>query len=231
MPQGAAARSARSAGSERRAPAPSGSSVRQARARSAASVKGIPLTRRQMLDMTLPGVAIGILGGIIAGAIAGMGGFSVGWSVIAGAALALPLAAGGGACEVLLARGVLAFGPLTPVVLFMAPVYLLSRVIQEVVVALATGSTVGMPYGWGSFLAYQALVSVGFGIGYWWLESNFAARWWWHLREHNPVAHRFIEIQLQTAEFVRQDRERGRNRRRAAEEARQGGARKRSRAA
>lgn len=229
MPQGAAARSARS---ERRAPAPSGASVHQARARSAASVKGIPLTRRQMLDMTLPGVAIGILGGVIAGAIAGMGGFSVGWSVIAGAALALPLAAGGGACEILLARGVLAFGPLTPVVLFMAPVYLLSRVIQEVVVALATGSTVGMPYGWGSFLAYQALVSVGFGIGYWWLESNFAARWWWHLRERNPVARRFIEIQIQTAQFVAADRERGRNRRRAAAaEARKGDARKRSRAA
>lgn len=187
--------------------------MRRARARSATSVKGIPLTRRQMLDMTLPGVIIGVIGGVIAGVIAGMGGLSVGWSVLAGAALAVPLGIGGAACEILLARGVLAFGPITPVVLFMAPTYVLSRVIQELVVDLATGSTVGMPYGWGSFLAYQALVSVGFGIGYWWLESNFAARWWWHLRERNPVAHKFIEIQIQTAQFVQQDRERGRYRR------------------
>ena len=63
-----------------------------------------------------------------------------------------------------------------------------------------------VPYGWLDFVVYQVLLSVAFGIGYWWLHENFAPRWWFHLRDRNPVADDFIRHQLQYAAAAEQER-------------------------
>jgi hypothetical protein len=83
------------------------------------------------------------------------------------------------------------------VALYWAVAFTLARVFQTALLDLYAGSEVAVPYGWLDFLAYQALVSVGFGIGYWWLHENFAPLWWIRISERNPVADHFVRVKLQ----------------------------------
>ena len=52
------------------------------------------------------------------------------------------------------------------------------------------------------------LVAVPFAIGFWWLHENFAPRWWFRIRDRNPVANHFIRIQLQYAGAAEEEKER-----------------------
>jgi hypothetical protein len=154
------------------------------------------LGRRQVAELALPGALIGLIGGVIAGGMAVAGGLPLGLAVVAAVALAVPLALAGAAYDLLLARGTFPMGPLAPAALFWAVAFPVSRVIHAAVVNLSAGDPVAVPHGWLDFVVYQLLLSVGFAIGFWWLHENFAPRWWFHLRERNPVADHFIRVQL-----------------------------------
>ena len=104
---------------------------------------------------------------------------------------------------------------LTPVALYWAAAFTVARVVQTALLDLYAGSEVAVPYGWLDFLAYQALVSVGFGIGYWWLHENFAPLWWIRIRRRNPVADHLLVVKLQYADAAQAERERGGRRQRA----------------
>jgi hypothetical protein len=157
------------------------------------------LNRRQVVELTLPGVAIGLLAGAILGVILAAGGEPFHVALFAAATLGLPLAAAGAGYEILLAQGRIPLGYLTPVALYWAVAFTVARVFQTALLDIYAGSEVAVPHGWLDFLAYQALVSVGFGIGYWWLHENFAPLWWIRIRERNPVADHFVRIKLQLA--------------------------------
>jgi hypothetical protein len=167
-----------------------------------ASTAWASLSRRQVLELTLPGVAIGLLGGVILGVV--VAGFGVAFHValFAAVTLAVPLAAAGAGYEILVAQGRIPLGMLTPVALYWAVAFTVSRVIQTALLDLYAGSEVAVPHGWLDFLAYQALVSVGFGIGYWWLHENFAPLWWIRIRERNPVADYLVRVKLQAVGAV-----------------------------
>jgi hypothetical protein len=92
------------------------------------------------------------------------------------------------------------------VALYWAVAFTLARVFQTALLDLYAGSDVAVPYGWLDFLAYQALVSVGFGIGYWWLHENFAPMWWIRIRERNPVADHLLRVKLQAVGAVEAQR-------------------------
>ena len=62
---------------------------------------------------------------------------------------------------------------------------------------LYAGEGVAVPNGWLDFIVYQVLLSVAFGIGYWWLHENFAPRWWFHLRDRNPVAAQYMGVLIE----------------------------------
>jgi hypothetical protein len=156
------------------------------------------LGRRQVVELTLPGVAIGLLGGVILGVVVAGGGEAFHVALFAGVTLGLPLALAGAGYEILVAQGRIPLGVLTPVALYWAVAFTVSRVIQTALLDLYAGSEVAVPYGWLDFLAYQALVSVGFGIGYWWLHENFAPLWWIRIRRRNPVADHLVRIKLQS---------------------------------
>jgi hypothetical protein len=158
------------------------------------------LGARQVLELSMPGVAIGVLSGVIVGVLlAGVGEpFHV--ALFAAVMLGVPLAIAGAGYELLLAKGRIPLGMLTPVALYWAVAFTLCRVFQTALLDLYAGSEVAVPHGWLDFLAYQALVSVGFGIGYWWLHENFAPLWWLRIRERNPVADHFVRVKLQYAE-------------------------------
>jgi hypothetical protein len=155
------------------------------------------LDRRQVVELTLPGVVIGLLGGVILGVVVGGGGEPFHVALFAGVTLGVPLALAGAGYELLVAQGRIPLGVLTPVALYWAVAFTVARVFQTALLDLYAGSEVAVPYGWLDFLAYQALVSVGFGIGYWWLHENFAPLWWIRISGRNPVADHLVRVKLQ----------------------------------
>ena len=155
------------------------------------------LDRRQVVELTLPGVAIGVLTGGILGVVVASGGEPFHVALFAAVTLAVPLAVAGAGYELLVAKGRVPLGMLTPVALYWAVAFTLCRVFQTALLDLYAGSEVAVPHGWLDFVVYQALVSVGFGIGYWWLHENFAPLWWIRIRERNPVADDLVRVKLQ----------------------------------
>jgi hypothetical protein len=64
-----------------------------------------------------------------------------------------------------------------------------------------------------TFLAYQAMVSLGFAIGFLWLYERITPAWLAHIKEHNPYAERVYGRYVAHAEAVWAARERKRARR------------------
>jgi hypothetical protein len=154
------------------------------------------LGRRGLMELALPGIAIGLLGGLIAGGAMAAGGLSADVAVFAAVTLAVLLALAGGGFELVLATGRFPLSALTPVALYWVVAFPLVRVIHAGAVSMYAGESVAVPHGWLDFIVYQALLSVGFGIGYWWLHENFAPRWWLHIRDRNPIAARYMDVLL-----------------------------------
>jgi hypothetical protein len=171
-----------------------------------ASMPWATLSRRQVVELTLPGVAIGVLAGVILGFVVAGGGEPFHVALFAAVTLGVPLAAAGAGYEVLVAQGRIPLGVLTPVALYWAVAFTVARVFQTALLDLYAGGEAAVPHGWLDFLAYQALVSVGFGIGYWWLHENFAPLWWFRIRDRNPVADHLVRVKLEFAGAVEAQR-------------------------
>jgi hypothetical protein len=172
------------------------------------------LTWPQVRELALPGAMIGVLAGMIAGGFAALGGLSLPVALVAAFGLGIPLAAGGVAYELLLATGRFPLGTLAPAALLWVIVFPPSCVVDAALVDLAAGSNVAVPNGWLAFIVYQVLVAVPFAIGFWWLHENFVPRWWFHIRERNPVAEHFVRNQLAYAAEAEAEHERRRGRKR-----------------
>ncbi len=152
------------------------------------------LDRRQVVELSLPGATIGLLGGLIAGGMAATGGLSLGLSLFSAIALGLPLAAVGALYEILLARGRVPLGPLTPVAMVWLVGFPAVRIMHAALISLYAGEAFVVPHGWLDFLVYNLLLSVPFAIGFWWLHENFAPRWWLHIAHRNPMADMYMKV-------------------------------------
>ena len=166
------------------------------------------LDRTQVVELSAPGAAIGLLGGVIAGGLLAISGLSLAITVLATVLLVVPLAIAGGIYEILLARGRVPLGTLSGAAMLWAVAWPVIRVVHGAVVDLIAGNGVATPGGILSFFVYQMLVSVPFAIGFWWLHENFAPRWWFHIRNRNPVANHFIRVQLQYAGAAEEEKQR-----------------------
>ena len=171
------------------------------------------LSWSQTAELSAPGAAIGLLGGVIAGGLLAISGLSLSLTLIAAVLLAVPLALTGAAYEILLAKGRVPMGTLSGAAMVWAVAWAPIRVVHAAAIDVVAGNPVAMPQGFWSFVAYQVLVSVPFAIGFWWLHENFAPRWWFHIRNRNPVANHFIRVQLQYAEAAEEEKELRRARR------------------
>jgi hypothetical protein len=169
------------------------------------------LGRRQIAELAVPGVVIGLLGGMILGGLSAAADLSLEVALFAGLTFAVLLVIAGPGDELLVACGRLPLSALTPVALYWAVAFPLVRVLHAGMLSLYAGEEVAVPFGWVDFIVFQVLLSVGFAIGYWWLHENFAPRWWFHLRERNPVANFFIRHQLEYAALAERERERKRS--------------------
>ena len=181
------------------------------------------LSWRQVLELMVPGAAIGLIGGIVAGVLGASGGLSLPLALAAAVSLALPLAVAGAIYELLLTMGRIPLGPLGPMALFWAIGFPVSRAVNAASVNIFAGDPVAVPHGWLDFMVYNMLLSVGFAIGFWWLHQSYAPRWWFRIRDRNPLANYFINSQLAFLGWQAEQRESQRNERRGRRAAKKAG--------
>ncbi|MFD1937217.1 MULTISPECIES: hypothetical protein [Nonomuraea] len=134
------------------------------------------------LELAVPGLAVGALAGTMAGGLTLIAGQPAGAAV-----LALPLALFGGLYGMLLGHGPFRPGTFAPAGLLWLLAFPLSRLLQESIVA-----TGGMADGVWPFLAYQAMVSLGFAIGFLWLHERLMPYWLLRVSDRNPRAARLL---------------------------------------
>jgi hypothetical protein len=178
------------------------------------------LNWRQVRELSAPGAAIGLLGGVIAGGLLAISGLSLPITLVAAVLLAVPLALTGALYEILLAKGKVPMGTVAGTAMVWAVAWPVIRVVHGAVVDLIAGNGIATPNGILGFFVYQVLVSVPFAIGFWWLHENFAPRWWFRIRDRNPVADHFIRVQLQYAGAAEEEKQLREARRRERAEAR-----------
>jgi hypothetical protein len=162
---------------------------------------------RQSAELALPGAAIGACTGLVAFGMALIVAQPVGWAAVNGLALGLPLALLGGGFGLLLAAGTVKPGVFAPAALYWFVGFPVARLLHEVLAGLLLAGRPALPADPLGFLAYQAMVSLGFAIGFSWLHERFAPDWLRRIRPGNPRAERLYGFYLQHAEARWQERQ------------------------
>jgi hypothetical protein len=171
---------------------------------------------RHLGQLALPGVGIGAIAGLAALGLALIAGQPVDWALATGLALGLPLALLGGGFGLLLAAGIISPGVFAPTALYWLLGFPLARLAHEVLVGLLLAGRPALPPDLPGFLAYQAIVSLGFAIGFSWLYERVAPGWLRRIRHGNPRAERLYLFYLRHAEAQWKARESRRQARAAA---------------
>ena len=154
---------------------------------------------RHIAEVTLPGVVIGLFSGFIAGGVALLGGLPFEYASLTALTLGLPLAALGMGYNLILATGRVRLGVAAPAAGYWLLFFPVARLIHEVLFDLFSGNAIVLPDGLLAFLAFQALLSVGYAIGFVWIQEHLFSHWWIHIRDHNPVARRYVDHHLAEA--------------------------------
>jgi hypothetical protein len=166
---------------------------------------------RRTSEIALPGFAIGMAAGVLIGLLGLLGGMPAGQILVAVLVLGIPLALAGALYDGLLVAGRMGIGTFAPAVVFWLLVFPLARFLNEMLSDVLAGDSVTLPGGVGGFFAYQALLSMGYAIGFVFLHEQVAPLWWLRVKAHNPAAERLVERYMAHAAFVyRGRRQRGR---------------------
>jgi hypothetical protein len=123
-------------------------------------------------QITTPGLVIGTIAGLFAGGLAVLSGMPPSWAAVTAVTLGLPLAVLGAGCSLLRARGVLRSGAFAPVTLYWLIAFPIARLVQEIGTGLLLNQQLALPPDLLAFLAFQGLVSVGFAIGFVWVQER-----------------------------------------------------------
>jgi hypothetical protein len=171
---------------------------------------------RQLAEVSATGAVIGVLGGAVVGVLAVIVGQPVGWALAGAVALGVPLAVLGAAYGVLVGLGHAKPGVFAPVALLWLVGFPLARLLHETETPVLLGGNPTPPDSVMTFLAFQAMISLGFAIGFIWLYERITPAWLAHIQDHNPYAQRVYARYLAHAEEVWAARERKRARRAAS---------------
>ncbi|MFC6021654.1 hypothetical protein ACFP2T_36505 [Plantactinospora solaniradicis] len=171
---------------------------------------------RHLGQLALPGATIGAIAGLAAFGLALVAGQPVDWALATGLALGLPLVLLGGGFGLLLAVGTISPGVFAPTALYWLVGFPLARLAHEVLVGLLLAGRPAVPPDVLGFLAYQAIVSLGFAIGFSWLHERVAPGWLRRIRHGNPRAERLYLFYLRHAEAQWEAKESRRRARAAA---------------
>lgn len=170
-------------------------------------MKAMALSRRNIAELMLPGVVIGLGAGLIPGGLAAGAGLPLSYAVLTALGLGVPLAILGAGYDLVLASGWIRLGGVAPAALYWLPGFPLARLLHEVVLDLGFGNKVALPEAFLPFLAYQATLSLGFAIGFLWLHENLGPLWWPRIRDHNPVAARYVGQYTKQAAALEQSKQ------------------------
>lgn len=151
---------------------------------------------RHSLELALPGASIGAVAGAVAGGLTLFAGAPAGMAALSALALTVPLAFFGGLYGVLLGQGVFRPGTFGPVGLYWMAAFPVSRLVQETLYGAGTADGVL------TFLAFQAMVSLGFAIGFLWMHERLMPHWLMRRAADNPIAEQLLGTYLRYARLV-----------------------------
>ena len=173
---------------------------------------------KQLAEFCVPAASVGVAAGVVAGALGVFVGQPVGWAVLTGLGLAVPLALLGAGYAALLALKKIPAGVYAPAALYWALGFPLALFIHAIVTEWVVTGTPGLPPEPWKFLAFRALLSMGFAIGFLWMHEQIGRHWWPRIMHHNLYAHRCVEQYVHLAESMTARKAavvRGRNKRTA----------------
>ncbi|SHK95325.1 hypothetical protein SAMN05421803_1485 [Nocardiopsis flavescens] len=162
------------------------------------------------LEVAVPGAAIGAVAGLFATGVGMAAGLPAAMTGTAGLALGLPLAVLGAAYSVLLARGVFPIGAVAPLALYWLLGFPAAQLFDAHMVAWVTGAGSALREPLPSFLLLQAMLSLGFTIGFLWLHERTMPHWLMRVRGHNPVAEALFQRYVEHAAHLQRRRGPGR---------------------
>jgi hypothetical protein len=124
--------------------------------------------------LKIPGMTIGFVAGLIVGGLATVAGAPTGYVIVAALGLGLPLAIFGIIYDALLDAGKLNFGYAAPSALYGVLTFPIARLVQELLLTaiFGQGITLQQESNVLSFLAYQAIMGFGYGIGFLMIHSQ-----------------------------------------------------------
>ena len=123
---------------------------------------------RALRLLKIPGMVIGFVAGLLVGGLAAVAGAPAGFIIVAALGLGIPLAIFGIIYDALLDAGKLNFGYAAPTALYGVLTFPIARLIQELLLTaiFGQGITLQQESNVLSFLAYQAIMGFGYGIGF-----------------------------------------------------------------
>src|SRR5215213_10251346 len=119
-------------------------------------------------------MVIGFVAGLLVGGLAAVASSPTGFIIVAALGLGIPLAIFGIIYDALLDAGKLSFGYAAPTALYGTLTFPIARLVQEVLLTqiFGQGITLQQESGVLSFLAYQAIMGFGYGIGFLMIHSQ-----------------------------------------------------------
>lgn len=163
---------------------------------------------RTLAEVAVPGVASGVVAGIIVAGLAALVGQPLGWAMLSALTLGLPMAVLGGGYGMLVASGLVRLGVFAPAAIYWLVGFPLARLLHETVTPYLLGGPLNPPEDLLGFLVYQGLVSLGFAVGFIWLNERLAPRWLLRIKDHNSVAHQLFYTYARQAEEMESRRRR-----------------------
>lgn len=150
-------------------------------------------------------MAMGVIAALGAGVLAAVAGQPAGWVVITGLALGLPISLLGAGYASLVAFKKFPIGVFTPAAAYWLVGFPLAMLVHASVTEWLFTGAPGLPQGplW-QFLAYNALLSMGFAIGFLWSHEYLGRHWWPRIRDHNPYAASCVEEYVELATVMQE---------------------------
>jgi len=148
---------------------------------------------KQLAEFSVPAASVGAAGGVIAGALGAAVGQPAGWAVVSGLALGVPLMLFGAGYAVLLALGKVPAGVFARAAVYWVIGFPLALLVHAVATKWSVTGSPGLPAEPWKFLAFRALVSMGFAIGFLWMHEQLGRHWWPRILDHNSYARRPVE--------------------------------------
>ncbi|QBI54212.1 hypothetical protein [Streptomonospora litoralis] len=167
-------------------------------------------------EVAVPGAVIGLVAGAFAAGVAALAGLPAVQIATIATGLGIPLALLGAGYCALLAAGRFGVGAVGPVALYWLVGFPLARLLDQYTVATVLGYDQILSEPLLSFLAFQAMLSIGFAIGFLWLHERLAPHLLIRIQRHNPVAadlvRRYVEQAAASAKRPASSAGRGRRR-------------------